>query len=224
MSIDQIECKGTDALLRLEQLRALFSSTRNYPFIIGDREELERLLENLKYDDRPQAAIITESLGIDVLAWFEQRKSEAREDGFVNEEMVGEWSGESQEKESIKSHLDILTGAIKPVVYIGIVNIDEPWMLPAETRYGGWNECPDAALQCAVMHYWKEKYGAEIVSMSGDVIECVVQKPPRTIEDSIELAWEQYWYCSDIVDQGTQTIMNLAAGLMNSDYWFFWWD
>jgi hypothetical protein len=74
------------------------------------------------------------------------------------------------------------------------------------------------------MRYWKERYGAEIVSLSGDVIECAVQKPPRTIEDSIELAWEQYWYCSDIVDQGTQTIMNLAAGLMNSDYWFFWWD
>jgi hypothetical protein len=137
MSIDQIECEGTDALLRLEQLRDHFSSTKNYPFIIGDREELERLLENMKYDDRLQSAIVTESLGIDVLAWFEQRKSEAHEDGFVDEDMVGEWSGESQEKESIKSYLDILTGAIKPVVYIGIANIDQPWMLPAETKYGG---------------------------------------------------------------------------------------
>jgi hypothetical protein len=208
----------------LEQLRNHFSSTKKYPFIIGDKVELDRLLENLEYDERLSPAILAESLHVDVPAWFEQRKSEAFENGLVEEEIAGEWSGESPEKESIQGHLDILTKAIKPVVYIGMANIDQPWMLPSETKYGGWNECPDASIQCAVMRYWKERHGAEIVSLSGDIIECLVQNPPRTVEDAIKLAWEQYWYCGDIVDQGTETIANLAAGLMNSNYWFFWWD
>jgi hypothetical protein len=29
---------------------------------------------------------------------------------------------------------------------------------------------------------------------------------------------------SDIVDQGCESISNLAATLLNSPYWYFWWD
>jgi hypothetical protein len=38
------------------------------------------------------------------------------------------------------------------------------------------------------------------------------------------LAWEQYWYCLDIVDQGVGSVSALAATLLNSTYWYFWWD
>lgn len=38
------------------------------------------------------------------------------------------------------------------------------------------------------------------------------------------LAKELYEYCPDIVDQGMGTITNLAALLMVSNAWFFWWD
>ena len=31
-------------------------------------------------------------------------------------------------------------------------------------------------------------------------------------------------YCPDIVDQGTDNLATLAAILMVSDWWFFWWD
>jgi hypothetical protein len=66
--------------------------------------------------------------------------------------------------------------------------------------------------------------GAEIAGVSGDVIECIVANPPRDKEQSMNLAWEQYLYCQDIVVQGRETISNLAATLLNSPYWYFWWD
>jgi hypothetical protein len=51
-----------------------------------------------------------------------------------------------------------------------------------------------------------------------------VQRRPPTREAALELAREQYVYCSDIVDQGVQTLSAFAAALMENDWWYFWWD
>ena len=40
----------------------------------------------------------------------------------------------------------------------------------------------------------------------------------------MELAWEQYWYCTDLVEHGHGSIANLAATLLDAPYWYFWWD
>jgi len=40
----------------------------------------------------------------------------------------------------------------------------------------------------------------------------------------MELAKEQYIFCNDIVDQGVGTVSALAATLLDSNYWYFWWD
>ena len=90
--------------------------------------------------------------------------------------------------------------------------------------YGNWNECPRPEVHCAFHRQWQESYGAEITGISGDIIECVVSKPPTDEKAATILAWEQYWYCSDIVEQGVNSISNLAATLLNSTYWYFWWD
>jgi len=45
-----------------------------------------------------------------------------------------------------------------------------------------------------------------------------------TRDEALALALDQYVYCYDIVDQGTETVDALSAVLECSDYWFFWWD
>lgn len=130
----------------------------------------------------------------------------------------------SAEAELVSVHRDVLTGKFKDKVWIGLARIEQSWMLPAITRYGDWNDCPSPVIHCAMLRYWQEKYGAEIVTMSGDVIECRVTKPPDTDEAAMQLAREQYCYCADIVEQGTDTITNLAATLLDSEHWYFWWD
>jgi hypothetical protein len=104
------------------------------------------------------------------------------------------------------------------------VKIDEPWQLPAELKYGDWNDCPSAKVHCAIHRAWQARFGAQIAGVSGDVVECIVTNPPQNKADALDLAWEQYFYCGDIVVQGVGTISNLAATLLNSPYWYFWWD
>lgn len=73
--------------------------------------------------------------------------------------------------------------------------------MPAYLRFVDWNECPIPEEHVGIFKYWYEKYGAEIISMTGDVIECTVKNPPRTKEEALSLANEQYLFCADIVDR-----------------------
>ena len=71
---------------------------------------------------------------------------------------------------------------------------------------------------------WRDAYGAKLVSITRDTIELKVDRRPASREEALELARQHFAYCPDIVLQGTQTIEALAASLMQSDWWFFWWD
>jgi hypothetical protein len=81
-----------------------------------------------------------------------------------------------------------------------------------------------AAEHAALWRYWQERYGATVACIANDVIEFTVSKPPRTREQALELARQQYVYCADIVHQGVGTVEALAATMMNSSVWYFWWD
>src|SRR5262249_38060142 len=147
---------------------------------------------------------------------------QAEEDEFSPDEILGDWPGEIAEKGSISLHRDVLSREIKPEIYLGLVTIEKCWHLPAALNYGGWNACPGPEVHCAFHRGWHDRFGAEITGMSGDVVECMVKNPPRNRQQATTLAWEQYWYCSDIVEQGCGSIFNLAATLLNSSYWYFW--
>jgi hypothetical protein len=89
--------------------------------------------------------------------------------------------------------------------------------------FGGWNEAP-AEDENAVIHpYWHAKHGAVPIFVGNDYLEFTVERPPVDAETLRKLAWEQYLYCTDIVDQGTETITALARALRRPR-WFFWWD
>jgi hypothetical protein len=118
----------------------------------------------------------------------------------------------------------VLSGNIKPEVYVGLARITKPWHLPAVLKYGDWNECPEPEVHCAFHSEWHDRFGAQITGMSGDVVECMVTNPPTDREQATALAWQQYWYCADIVEQGCGSVSNLAATLIKSPYWYFWWD
>lgn len=224
MELSTIKAPGADALRLLEEHRSQYPTTGRYPFLIGDAEEMERMMETAGFHAKDASAIIRDSFDITVADWIKGRRGEAEEYEFSAEETLGEWPDETAEKGSISLHKDTLTDKIKPEVFIGLATIEMPWQLPAIVKYGSWNDCPEPEVHCAFHHHWQGKYGAEITGMSGDVVECKVARPPRDRKAALELAWEQYWYCGDIVDQGCGSVANLAAALMDSPYWFFWWD
>jgi hypothetical protein len=119
---------------------------------------------------------------------------------------------------------DVMTGSPWPKVYIAVLPTKENAAAPAFLNWGGWNDCPAPDYQVAALRSWHERYGATVVGMSGDVMNIQVTRKPNTREEAMALAREHYEHCYDIVDQGVETLSNLAAGLMVEDWWYFWWD
>ena len=103
--------------------------------------------------------------------------------------------------------------------------VKNPWEIIGYLPMGGWNDCPGAEDMIAVCKYWYERYRAVPAVFTHDVMEFYA---PYGLNgaDSLEAAKEHYAFCTDRVDQGTRTytISELAAGLMHSTVWYFWWD
>lgn len=197
MDVMTLKIRGDDAIRLLNEHRSRYRSTGLYPFLIGDAEDLERVEEAVDFHEQDAAAIITASLEIEPAQWFADRQREAEKYEFSADETLGEWPGEALDKGSIMLHKHLTSGKVKREVFIGLARIEEPWHLPAVVKFGSWNACPAPEEHFALHREWQETYGAEITGMSGDVVECVVRKPPVDRDAATLLAWQQYWYCED---------------------------
>lgn len=218
---------GREAIAFLQKHREKYRSGGEYPFLIGDENELEMLEEMQEDIDQSVDDYLRKARRIKVASWFAKaEKNElADNEDFDKVELAGKWPKNSPPSDDLNlSLLRNLDGKFRAKLIVGFVRIDEPWHLPAAMKYGSWNACPSPEEHCALHRYWEAEYGAEIVCMSHDVIECFVSRPPQTRAAALKLAWEQYWYCNDIVDQGCDTISVLAASLLKCRRWFFWWD
>jgi hypothetical protein len=111
-------------------------------------------------------------------------------------------------------------------VYIVKVPTPHSYEAPAYIGFGGWNDCPTDEEHVAVLKYWHDRYGAELFAQGRDMLECIVERPPTTREEALALAWEQLSYAfGSLGEFGIgQTPQDLAAALLNSRHWIFWWD
>lgn len=145
----------------------------------------------------------------------------------VEEEDDYDIMGEFVPPENVNSFISLIdysTGAPYKTIIVAKIPTDKPWELAAWIPMGGWNECPSPEEQVAVFKYWYEKYGAIPAVVHSDIWELYIEEPPKTKDAASSLALEQFGFCSDIVYQGVGTINALASNLLNSKYWYFWWD
>lgn len=83
---------------------------------------------------------------------------------------------------------------------------------------------------CPVEHHmaavrtWRDDWGFELMACYHGAIKGRASRRPEGREAALALARVQYEYCPDIVYQGVGTTAALAATLMASDWWYFWWD
>jgi uncharacterized protein DUF4253 len=134
---------------------------------------------------------------------------------------IEEWSKDPLGGLSVA--LDIRTKKPLAKVYVALIPSDDWTTIPAHLHWGGWNDCPPAEYHVAALRSWRERYGAELVGLSFDTMNVKVKCRPQTPEEALELADEQWTYCSDIVAQGPG-FYGLAAQLMADPWWYFWWD
>ena len=229
-----LSSSGEQAVSLWQKLREVVSQTKHWPILIGDDDAIKLFVENVEnIEDEASSTIelVEKGLSLDAIKWLqkrdEERKADWEEDADENEDLSresGEWPEDVQASNQFAVPLDITTGKPLKNVFLALVPTQNFWEVPAIVSFGGWNWCPHPEEHVCMMKHWYEAYGAELVSLSGDTLEMKVLRPPSNREFALELAREQFIYCDDIVTQGTQTIENLAASLLNGTVWFFWWD
>ena len=119
---------------------------------------------------------------------------------------------------------DTLTGQPHRRVHIVVIPTDDPTTIPAYLRWGGFNDCPSPEYHVAALRHWRDRYGAELVGLDMAPLNIRVARKPATRAEALALARVQFDYCSDIVEQGVETISALGSTLMAHDWWYFWWD
>lgn len=217
-----VSAQGADAVAVWRRYQAEWRKEGCSAVVIGDADEVKIRAELLSKNTGEVAEVLRAAAGQSAIEFFEQREAEYSQDEINLE--IGEWPTEPVPLSSLSAHTNISSGQPKPTIYIAKIPTPHVWEIPAHLEAGGWNDCPDSAAHAAVLKYWHEKHGAEIYSLTADVLECVVSRPPTTREAALALAREQFLFCSDIVHQGTESVELLAASLLNAEVWFFWWD
>ncbi|MFO6448448.1 DUF4253 domain-containing protein [Erythrobacter sp. NE805] len=223
---------GAQALARWEALRR---AGEGYPVVVGDAEALSFLAEAAGFDDREDPkAILAEAAALQwPQAIFDARRREreafaaeygAGEIEEDDEAIVGDWPAKVADAPELTTREDILTGKPHRQCFIVIFPAQHGWEVPAYANWGGWNENPAPALHVAALKSWHERYGAELVGMSGDVMNLRVARKPASRVEALALAREHYAYCADIVEQGMGSLAALAATYLESRWWYFWWD
>lgn len=191
--------------------------------IVGAFDDALRLTD--AWDDPFDAAAeLQRAESLDLDEWFASRKSDYEERFDAPEQMDIHPEGASP--------MTLLTvgydhsGKSHEEVFIATVPTSDSTLIPLFLRYGNWNDCPPPHVHVAIARHWKESFGAEIVTLTADVIEFILPgaRAPSDEAAAMKLATEQYLYCSDIVEQGVGSIATLAAALRKSTRWYFWWD
>ena len=228
-----VAVKGEDAFSEWERLRMIKDK---WPIIVGTDDNLDVIIENYNLNNTPPengtagdtlsqitSEIIKLSSNVDFPSDWNKINDEITEEDM--KQITGKWPSEPLILSyGVSVNADELTNKFYDKVYIALIPTNNCWEVPAYLRYGNWNACPPAKFHVAALRKWNEKYGIELVSLINDVLEIKVKQKPTTKAEAIKLAKEMYIYCPDIVDQGIRTISNLASGLMESDWWYMWWD
>ncbi|NPU13571.1 DUF4253 domain-containing protein [Bradyrhizobium sp. 83002] len=144
--------------------------------------------------------------------------------GSGREPPLGDWPDTTDAMNGLSVVMDYRTGQPLQKVIIGLAATDDWTTVPAILRWGHWNGCPKPEEHVAAFRNWRDRYGAELVAITSDVVNLRVARRPQTRDEALALAREHYVYCPDNIDQGVGTFNALAAALMNSDWWYFWWD
>jgi Domain of unknown function (DUF4253) len=84
----------------------------------------------------------------------------------------------------------------------------------------------DGGAVTVALRSWDDRYGAEPVRLGQDYVELAVRNPPRTYQEALDAAAEQFAVCPDVISQNDDdyTPDDYARSLIGATQWFCWWD
>ena len=205
---------GPAAVDAWKALRARVEELGGWPVLLGDPAELEMIEEGLAASNTPIEETLRSAAAIDGSWTFDDSET-------GGEETV---PADAEPHEGFSIPYNQVTGAPHRGVALAWIATPRGWEVPAHLGWGGWNACPAAEEHVATLRRWHDRWGAELVGLTADVMELAVARPPTDDAAALELAREHYAYCAEIVDQGSGSIGALAGSLRNASTWTFWWD
>lgn len=212
---------GINAMALLHSLRQDFAEGSGvYPFLVGDEDDLDRLLEMIDPPADGGRDILAQAAGLDVDAWIlaRRRGSETTD----QDDPAEPEQAPTAPNTVLQTPYDMPRERLKPLQFIGLCELSDPAELFARLGYGGWNTCPEPHVHVALHRHWREHLGVELAALQADVVECTV---PRTPQTAMAIAQAHDAYCPDTIDQGPcGTARALGAALSESTCWYFWWD
>lgn len=113
-----------------------------------------------------------------------------------------------------------------PQARIGLVAADRPAdVLPII----GWSGLvargepgPSLLELVAVLRSWEDRFGARLIDIGFADLRLLVDRPPRTLAAAQQIAAEHLVLADECT--GCRDISGLAAELVNTPIWTFWWD
>lgn len=209
-----------------ENMRKELPPLGYWPAILGHDDSLERHRQFASDTTQSPSDIIAQAASIridELLSQFRQGCLDPDNPNDTGPE-EGELIENAEPTRPFYSCFDSLSRKAHPRVWIGLFPTVDGCEVPAHLGFGNWNACPKPHEHVAVLKHWAHGYGAELVAVTSDIIELRTVRRPSTRDEALLLAREQFYYCTDIVDQGVGSIATLAKVLMEDDFWFFWWD
>jgi hypothetical protein len=221
---------GEEAFERFEEL---LRAGKGAPVILGDDRDLAMIAEIMTLSRKRGVtveSILSKVAGVpfpqtmraETAAWVERQKKEDPDwPEEENEPQMGEWPAEPPRITATEPRVPFNATTYMPHerVHIALIPTTDRTEIPAYLHWGGWNACPEPHHHVAAARHWRDTYGAELVSMSHDIVEFRVTRRPKDRAEATALAHEHHDYSSEI-----EELLPYAAELLVLDWWFFWWD
>jgi hypothetical protein len=116
-------------------------------------------------------------------------------------------------------------GLTGQAVQLALMPAGASWELPGVLGLAGWNGFPAPAEHCAILRYWGERHGAELMLIGEDRIVLRLRRPPSTRLDAFRLAAEYEIYCDGRYGcYRAGDTLELASALFGSSVLHAWWD
>ena len=198
---------------------------RSTPILFGSPLEAGILFERMRNWDETPDQWLSQAEDFDLDAWLTERKREHAETCAKYGEtwpQRGDWPHAVRKFDRLSVPNDILKPENKkPQVIIGLLPAADPTEAAAYLKFGGWNDCPKPPVHITFARRWHERYGAVLQSNTYETVEFRVARPVTDRREALQLALDQYHYCTDSVPE---TLEVAAAELIGATVWTFWWD
>jgi hypothetical protein len=224
-TIEGFSAVGDDALAWWQRLRALHSTTGYWPLLLEPRLWERSFGEYSTYQSPADSLAEASRLdGRQVLADSTGWDGQPAGDGAEVLAVVAA-RGWPSDRWTYRIRISHDASGAPAELTIALVPVQQPWQIPAVLNYGGWNELMRPADNAAVLRYWHQRYGAVLLGLGYPNTEMLVDRPPGTRHEVLQLAYEHAIYDPDwpaVINR--EHLVDLAATLLDFQVWHFWWD